>query len=131
MSMSRRQSNVIGRSFFLAGIVVGGLLVAGSITWMALAKPSDVWSPQQAEEFNAAQGALHAAISGIDRGAGEGPQRSEDAVAVAQSRFDRINEELEHARSARYSWGWRGVIAGTLLAAVCGIGFRLLEKNAD
>lgn len=130
--MSRRQSSSFwGKAVFLTGVVVGMAIIAASVAWMTLAKPANVWSTEQAQEFNAAQSALHAAISGIDSRPNGDAGASGDAIAQAQARFDRIDEQLEGARSAHYSWGWRGVITGALLAAACGVGFCYLEKSDD
>jgi hypothetical protein len=130
--MGRRpSSSVWGKAISLIGVAAGVALIAASVAWMTFAKPANVWSPEQAQEFNAAQSALHAAISGIDRRPTGDAGGAEDVIAQAQARFDRIGEQLEDARSARYSWGWRGVIAGSLLAAICGVGFRFLEKRDD
>jgi hypothetical protein len=117
----------------LAGLLAGLLVTLAGLAWMVLAKPSHVWSPEQAAELKAAGDALHAARSRDPGEAQQGqqatPQAAGDAsqappaLAAAQARFDRIDAELESARTGRQRTGTWLLRLGLAAMVLFGVGY--------
>src|SRR5690348_7764383 len=115
----------------LAGMGLGALMLMAGVGWSALASPATVWSPQQAEEHQAAGEALHAAR----RSAAPAAASPEDAtassaeLATAQARFDKIDAELAHAQTSRQRTGAWLVRAGLGTMILCGVGYLSLRSG--
>jgi hypothetical protein len=109
----------------LGGVILGLAAAVAGATWSIVAKPSSVWTAEQAAEYKAANDARHAAsiADAASANAGEGPARESTAMRSARKRFERINEELNAARTA---WTWRGRVltaCGLGVTILCGMGY--------
>jgi hypothetical protein len=109
-------------TFALAGMLVGTVLAVGGWIWSAKARPTDVWSHEQAAQLEAANNALHAARSSAT---GDDTAR----LAAAQQRADELNRQLEHAREVRDSWGRRAAAVGLGLTIASGLGYLATRRS--
>jgi hypothetical protein len=102
----------------MAGTIAGVAIAAAAWGWSMVAKPTDAWSPEQAKLLQAAQVAVHAAR-------GEGTEVREDSTELAKARAlaDRLEADLQEARSYRGRWSTRVAAAGLALTIVCGLGY--------
>lgn len=109
---------------FLVGMTAGVIATLAALSWMTLARPVDVWSPEQAAEFKAANDAVHAALSRDGGGRSSGDTEADPRyLAAAKTRLARISSELEYARGARDRWGKWGAASGLALTIACGLGY--------
>lgn len=97
----------------LAAAALGLLVAVGGAVWQRSALPRHVWTVEQAQEFDAANAAMHAAVGRDD----------ETAHAAAKQRFDRIAAELHSARYAKDRLGAVLVRGGLAAAAVFSVGY--------
>jgi hypothetical protein len=112
------------KRFWMSGLIVAGLclLVAGS-QWSRLRPVSAYWSADQAAEYTAAHADLHA----------EGHHFRSDAetakeIKAARERVQKIDQELEQARTSRSRGGTLLIVAGLALLAV-GIGLNFVSSG--
>lgn len=111
-------------SVLLCGMMAGLLAAVGGVAWSIAAKPSSVWTPEQAAEFKAANDARHAATVADPAANGNGgPSPDSTAMAAAQKRFELISAQLETARAARNRWGQVAAACGLGLTILCGMGY--------
>jgi hypothetical protein len=114
----------------LGGILFGVIVGAAGLFWSQWAKPSLVWTPEQAAEYQAAGEALHAArrvdpaSSGdVHASAGAEGDEPDRRLAAAQERFDKIEAKLAAAQTLRQRTGawlrWLGLAAIVLF----GVGY--------
>jgi hypothetical protein len=103
----------------IASLVVMALGLAvtfAAVAWMAVVKPSTVWTPAEAAEYQRAGEALHAARRGAmtatsargasaNQGGGDNVPPESPELTAAQQRFNRINADLERARDRHNRWG--------------------------
>lgn len=108
-----------GTTAFAAGIVLGLVLAIAGWGWTAWSRPTDVWSPEQAAELQAADNAVHQARSPRGKAAGD----SQATLKAAERRLAELRAELDHARSVRNDWGRRVAACGLGLTIVCGLGY--------
>jgi hypothetical protein len=113
---------------FAVGLCAGVIAVLAGAMWMTFVTPTSVWSQQQAEEFDAANAALHAVRAKY--GAAVESAAAQGEVAAAQHRFNRIESQLESARYAHERWGTWISAGGLAIAAICGLGL-LSVRGAD
>jgi multidrug efflux pump subunit AcrA (membrane-fusion protein) len=118
----------------LAGSALGAALLISGVAWSTLAGGRAVYSVEQADEYEAAATALHAATSG-HAAAGSPPVAAasaaarEAAVAAARERFDRARSTLDSARFAQNELGkW---LMGIGLAAVIAFGVGYLTSQGE
>lgn len=114
-----------------AGILIGGLLVFGGLAWKLQAKAADVWTQEQAAEFEAASQAMHClANDAADHSAshaGVHDHQHEQASEETIERFHQIEQELESALYQRDVLGIRVMQIGML--AIVGFGLALRASN--
>lgn len=135
--MSDHRTHFRSAAWMLGGMALGIVVTLLSVTWMVLAKPADVWSLEEAKEYQAAGEALHGArsvyslgeSSGSDRLAHNGASTHADRLAAAKERFDRISDGLERARNERQNWGRWGAGAGLALTIACGLGYLAASRE--
>jgi len=101
-------------------MLAGLISIAVGIAWPAFVKPANVWTEEQAAQWEAANDALHAARS----------QRGSPDLTAARERFARIDSELEAARYARDRWGTWIAGCGFVVTLLFGIGF-LAARDAS
>jgi hypothetical protein len=95
----------------LAGLV---LIVLGA-TWKYWHSPQSLWSKEQATEHSAAWRNLKiTATSGVRRG----DAATDPKLAAAQARFDKINSELEHAKTMHSYAGLIFIAVGIIVVAI-------------
>lgn len=112
-------------------------LVAVGLSWKQFAQPRMVWSPEQAQEHEAAFNDLHAAISAEGHGDHEAKPGKENAapsasppdVAAARERFERIDGQLQSARRLKTNLGPQLARIGLVVAVLFGIGY--LSSRGD
>jgi hypothetical protein len=119
----------------VSGIVLGLVVAAGAWVWSLLDNPAGDWTPQQAVELQEAQQALHVARSTPVAPAAGAPPESVDAeiksrIDAAQSRVDKLDADLEYARSGRRRWRQHIALAGLALTILCGIGYFACCRDA-
>jgi predicted negative regulator of RcsB-dependent stress response len=127
--MASEEPSDIRTRILVGGILAGLLATIAGLAWPVWAKPSLVWSPEQAAEFQAAGEALHAARQ-IDQaeaaanfaGADDAGQ-SDAQLASAQERFDKIEAELAAAQSLREGAGAWLRWLGLAVMLLCGLGY--------
>lgn len=115
-----------------SGIVVGGLLILAGSVWEITAKPQDVWSEQQAEQYEAAAHAMHCLANDAAEHCPEGrpivhDHQHERASEETIERFHQIEQELESALYQRDVLGIRVMQIGML--AIVGFGLALRASN--
>jgi hypothetical protein len=110
-------------------MLLGMLTIAIGASWSLMVSPAQVWSAEEALEYQAANDALHEARTKnrVDSGEGE----MSPAMAAAKARFDRIDAQLESARSAYDAWGHWIAAAGFGATLLCGAGFLVLRRTAE
>ena len=107
------------RSTLLILGTIAGLMIAGAAWgWSLLEKPTDAWSPDQAQALQAARDAVHAA-----RGDGTEVRQPPSELQKAQAMVDRLEADLEMARNYRSKWATRVAAGGLALTIVCGLGY--------
>lgn len=120
--------------FCWAGIVVGGLLILGGLCWKLQAKAADVWTPQQAAEYEAASQAMHClANEAADHSHGAHSSSHDhqhgEASLEAIQRFEQIEDELEAALYRRDVLGIRVMQFGMLAVVGFGLGLRSINNQ--
>ncbi len=118
----------------LIGASAGAVFMIAGGVWSALGGGRVVYSPEQAEEYEAASTALHAATSGHvheaeDAEHVEGTLDRKAAVAAARQRFDRAQAALETARFAQHRLGPWLIGIGLAAAIAFGIGYWASQGN--
>lgn len=128
----RRSATDRGAMLSLVGMVLGLAVTLASVAWMAVVKPSTVWTPDQALEYQRAGEALHAARSpqpnsaAAPRDAPTAHATSAErtmALIAAQERFNRIGAQLERARDQHQRWGRWAAGTGLALTILSGLGY--------
>lgn len=135
--MPNHRSNYRSAVWQLGGMALGVVITSLAVAWMVLARPADVWSLEQANEYQAAGEALHAArslhstgeVAGSGRSAPDSDSAHDDRLAAAQQRFDRISASLELARNERRVWGRWIAGAGLALTIVCGLRYLAASRE--
>jgi hypothetical protein len=113
------------RSTLLTVGTFAGLAIAAlAWAWSLLEKPADAWSPEQAKALQAARDAVHAA-----RGEGTEPPEGSRELEKAQAMVDRLEADLEEARSFRGRWATRVAAGGLALTIICGLGYLASRGN--
>lgn len=123
----------------LAGIYAGAALALAGVAWEVFGAADVVYTPQQAQEYETASAALHAATIGhahgdhvAEGGASDGPpQSTEDRkaeVAKARQRFDRAKAALVTARFVENGLGSWIVAAGLAISAGFGVGYLSVRR---
>jgi hypothetical protein len=134
--MSAQEAGDLRTRICLGGMLLGVVMGTAGLFWGSWAKPSLVWTPEQAAEYQAAGEALHAArrmdgpsSGGLDANAGAEGDESDRRLAAAQERFDRIEAELGSAQTLRQRTGawlrWLGLAAIVLF----GVGYLSARKE--
>jgi len=108
----------------LAGLALGAGMTAAGLAWSRLASDRRVWSQQQAEAYQAAFEAVHAATSGE---AGERPPDQD--FTNLQQRYRALAAELNQARRVRDVWGLYVTRSGLVLALLSGLGYLAVRSN--
>lgn len=93
------------------GAVAIALIVLG-VSWKHLLPPESYWSAQDAQEYEAAFLAAHAAQRNV---VGQNPAETEKNFATAHQEYERMRSELERARTTRDRTGKFLIVAGLLL----------------
>jgi hypothetical protein len=106
------------------GTVMGICIAAGAWIWGALGSPEAAWSPEQAKALKAAYEAVHAA-----RGEGGPVEDGSAELERAEALANRLEADLEQARSFRSTWATRVVAAGLALTIACGLGYLALRDG--
>jgi LPXTG-motif cell wall-anchored protein len=126
--MSERPPNRASWAF-LAGTLLGVLTIIVGASWSLLVSPAQVWSNEQALEYQAANDALHEARTKNQAGSADGEVTAE--MAAAKARFDDIHQQLESARYAHDTWGHWIAAAGLGTTLLCGAGFFATRRRAE
>ena len=105
-------------TLMILGTIAGLTIAAAAWGWSLLEKPIDAWSPDQAQALQAARDAVHAA-----RGEGTEVRQLSHELQQAQAMVDRLEADLEMARSYRSKWSTRVAAGGLALTIVCGLGY--------
>lgn len=120
---------------YLAGLCVGVAVLIAGVVWSVWGSGRVMYSPEQAQEFEAAGAALHAATMGHESHDGhehEPPPADVDRealVAKARARYERAQATLESARFANNQLGkW---LAGVGLAASLAFGIGYLSSRGQ
>ena len=114
------------KTLSIVGIVLGiGLILAG---WLrgALAKPEHFWSPEQAQEFEAARVAMHQLTYDAPPRPGtaaSSPDSRQAEMDLARRRFEKIDAELTAARSRQAGAGAWLTRMGLAALVLFGIGY--------
>jgi len=114
---------------FAGGLCVGVIAILVGAMWTTFVRPESVWSQQQAEEFEAANAALHAVRA--KHGAAVESAAARGEVAAVQERFRRIESQLESAQHAHDRLGTWIAAIGLAIAVGCGIGLMSAREGAD
>ncbi|QDS97266.1 hypothetical protein [Adhaeretor mobilis] len=127
----------LGEGICWAGLFLGGAIFLGGLAWHLSAKPIDVWTEQQAEEFEAASRAMH----GLANTAGEHDHTNDghgskahehdhgSADQITLDRFAKIEGELQEALYQQDTLGIRMMQAGMLAVIGFGIGLRSASSS--
>jgi hypothetical protein len=111
-------------------MMLGFVAAVAGVTWSIVAKPSSVWTPEQAAEFKAANEARHAASIADAASGRDGSTAPESAaMAAARKRFERISEELNAARTARTRRGRVVAACGLGVTILCGMGYLTIRNQ--
>jgi hypothetical protein len=105
-------------TLLILGTIAGLAIAAAAWGWSLLENPADVWSPDQAKALQTARDAVHAA-----RGDGMEVRQPSPELQKAQAIVDRLEADLEMARSYRGKWATRVAAGGLALTIVCGLGY--------
>jgi hypothetical protein len=109
--------------FAVPGLILIGLcLLVLGIAWNQVLPSSAYWTPEQAEEFAAAQTELHARL---DHAADH-----QQEFAVAKDRFIKIRDELENARGTRGRMKTVVTLLGATMLLVA-IMLHLSQRSSD
>jgi hypothetical protein len=108
----------------ILGTIAGLAIAAAAWGWSLLEKPTDAWSPDQAKALQAARDEVHAT-----RGEGTEVREVSPALQKAQAMVDRLETDLENARSYRSKWATRVAVGGLALTIVCGLGYLAARGN--
>jgi hypothetical protein len=109
------------RILVLGSILTGLCLLILGIAWDRLVPSSAYWSPEQAEEYTAAQLDMHS--KSHQHGAG-----AENDMVLARERFAKISRQLERARGTQRISGTVFLAAGVLLL-VGGVGLHFSQNR--
>lgn len=127
------RSSTSGELVCWAGILVGGLLVLGGLVWKLQAKAADVWTQEQAAEYEAASQAMHClandAADHSSSHSGVDDHHHEQASQETIERFHQIEQELESALYQRDVLGVRVMQVGMLAIVGFGLGLRSLNNQ--
>ena len=115
---SRRQTQLI------LGTIAGLAIAVSAWGWSLLEQPADAWTPDQAKALQVARDQVHAA-----RGEGTEVREVSPALQKAQAMVDRLEADLENARSYRSKWATRVAAGGLALTIVCGLGYLATRGN--
>jgi hypothetical protein len=105
-------------TLLILGTIAGLAVAAAAWGWTLLEKPTDAWSPEQAKALQTARDAAHAA-----RGGGVEVRELSPELQKAQAMVDRLEADLEMARSYRSKWATRVAAGGLALTIACGLGY--------
>jgi hypothetical protein len=103
----------------LVGAAIGLMAAISGAVWQRMALPRYVWTVEQAEEFEKANSALHAAAAGDDDAEHE----------AAKRRFNRIAAELQSARYAKDRLGSLFIRGGLAAAAAFSVGYLAIRET--
>ena len=124
--MAQEQTPTHVKRVCLAGLVVGLTLTLGGGAWSTFGSGREVYSLEEAKEYEAAAGAMHAATIPHDpkHGGAEGQGGKEPPpLAEARERFARAKAALDNARFAQDKLGPWLVGIGLAATTVFGIGY--------
>jgi len=125
----------LGESICWAGILLGAAIFFGGAAWHTAAKPTDVWTQQQAEEFEAASRAMHGlactAREHTHSGAAHHHDTADHSSADQQTldRFAKIEGELREALYQQDTLGIRIMQAGMLAVVGFGLALRTVRSK--
>lgn len=111
------------------GIIVGLAAILAGAAWSIFVKPTNVWSQEQAREFEAANDELHSVRAKF--GPAAGGAIGQEEITAAQERFSRINSQLESARSTHDRLGMWIAGGGFALALACGLGLMVTRESSE
>lgn len=114
------------RALGYAAIALGLALIAAGLAWREVVPREAYWTAEDAREYEEAAAAAHAAsIPGHSHDDADGPHAQDgaslpdaDALAGAKERFQRAQDRLAAARTARNVTGRVLAAAGAVLAAL-------------
>ena len=97
-------------SYILGALAIG--LIGLGLLWNSLFPPASYWSPQQAQQYQDAFYAAHAAQDAVDHG-----KLTHDGAELqaAREQFDTILGQLNEARIARGRSGKLLVVGGLIM----------------
>jgi hypothetical protein len=99
----------MNRRVLVFSLLVAGLCLVGlGFAWNQLVPSSVYWSPEQAEEYTAAQIEMHT------KSHEHSADRAQE-MAAARERFVKISQELESARGSQKRFGMLFMVAGVSL----------------
>jgi hypothetical protein len=135
--MTAQEANDVRPRICLGGILLGLLVTIAGLTWPLWARPSLVWTAEQAAEYQSAGEALHAArrIDPTATGGNSDPDdggeagQSDSQLAVAQERFDKIRAELAAAQSLRQRAGAWLRWLGLAMMLLFGLGYLASSRD--
>lgn len=110
--------------FLIPGLLVIGLcLLLAGLSWNSILPSSAYWTPQQAEEFSAAQTELHAQWHKRAHG------HYESEAEAVKARFEKIADELRNARASQSRWKITLITTG-VVTLVTGIVLHLNRRQS-
>jgi hypothetical protein len=117
----------------LAGLGLGLVMTAAGAAWSVLAGGKTLYSDEQAQEWDEASAAWHAATVGHAHGdstkAVDHPHDRDDSVAAARERFRRADAALKSARFARDRLGPLLIWIGLAAAGAFGVGYLVTRSD--
>jgi hypothetical protein len=115
----------------LVGSALGVLLLLGGLGWSLFGDAHLVYSTEQAEEWEKANAAWHAASIGHVHGHSSAGKvtKSDATLAAARERFERADAELQAARFMKYRLGPLLSMVGLAVAGAFGVGYLLLARG--
>jgi hypothetical protein len=133
-SIAKQQESLRGVALIcLLGSGLGLLLILAGVGWSLFGGAHLVYSTEQAEEWEQANAALHAASFGHVHGQTPGTTAAADdpdaALAAARTRFERADAALQSARFVKDRLGQLLVGIGLAVTAAFGVGYLLARGD--
>ncbi len=106
-------------------LVTGMALLCLGLTWNRLTTADSYWSPEEAQEFNDAQMAMHSIAHDH-----EPKNHHSEELSAAQERFGKIKSQLEQAQTRQGRTGAYLTAAG-IVTILAGLGWHYSAGQND
>jgi hypothetical protein len=110
------------RALVLSSILAGFCLLLMGLVWNRLVPTTAYWSPEQAEEYSAAQLDMHSKSH-------QHGDAAEKEMTIARERFAKISDQLDRARGTQKFGGTIFLAAGVLLL-LAGVGLHFAQNRS-